>query len=139
MTSFQDLKDDSFIFYRMWKGRLKRFYQRRTRGWDDSEVWALDYTFCEWIVPRLILLKEKKHGVPGNMFLPLPDGEPWRNHTDEEFSAAEKAWNEIMDKMIHGFGLKLTEWHSDSEWNNEPAEYTLAKQLLQNILMICWD
>lgn len=35
------------------KGSVKRFYQRLSRGWDDSETWSLDYEFYKWIYPRL--------------------------------------------------------------------------------------
>lgn len=31
---------------------MKFFYQRITRGWDDSETWDLDTEFYKWIYPR---------------------------------------------------------------------------------------
>lgn len=35
------------------KRSLKFWWQRRTRGWDDSETWNLDVTFAKYIYPRL--------------------------------------------------------------------------------------
>lgn len=32
---------------------LKFWWQRRTRGWDDSETWNLDESFAKLILPRL--------------------------------------------------------------------------------------
>ena len=48
--------------YRIWKEYLcpsaikrtvKHFFQRRIRGFDDSETWDLDDEFYRWIYPRL--------------------------------------------------------------------------------------
>ena len=33
--------------------RVKRFFQRLIRGFDDSETWSLDHTFYRWLYPRL--------------------------------------------------------------------------------------
>ena len=43
---------------------IKYWYQRRNRGWDDSETWGLDTTLAFWIVPRLKRLKEVTNGKP---------------------------------------------------------------------------
>lgn len=37
---------------------IRHWIQRRTRGFDDSDTWSLDWTFIEWIVPRLKRLHE---------------------------------------------------------------------------------
>lgn len=42
-----------FLEPRHLKGVIKRFYQRLTRGWDDSDTWNLDLTFMKWLSPRL--------------------------------------------------------------------------------------
>lgn len=48
--------------YRIWKEyicpkaiycMIKFFFQRRIRGFDDSETWDLDTQFYKWIYPRL--------------------------------------------------------------------------------------
>ena len=32
---------------------IKYWWQRKTRGWDDSEIWSLDHTFIDWFLPRM--------------------------------------------------------------------------------------
>jgi hypothetical protein len=38
--------------------KIKFFWQRLTRGFDDSETWSLDYTFFRWLLPRLKRFRE---------------------------------------------------------------------------------
>lgn len=35
------------------KRAIKYWWQRRTRGWDDSDVWCLRTTFAAYAAPRL--------------------------------------------------------------------------------------
>lgn len=44
--------------------KLKRLYQRWTRGWDDSETWSLDDSFYKWLRPRLKRFYELTNGYP---------------------------------------------------------------------------
>ena len=37
---------------------LKYFWQRRTRGWDDSDLYSLDYTIAKFVLPRLKVFAE---------------------------------------------------------------------------------
>ncbi len=68
------------MFNRRW---WKYWWQRRTRGWDDSVTWNLDKTIAEFAIPRLKRFKEITQTCPNDL-------------TEEE-------WNEILDKMIYGF------------------------------------
>ena len=71
--------------------RATRFWwQRQTRGWDDSETWALEHTIAKFIAPRLKSFKELNCGVPGGVF----------SGTIEEQS---ERWNEVLDQMIFAF------------------------------------
>lgn len=45
---------------------LRFWWQRRTRGFDDSELWSLDYTLAVWIVPRLKRFKKVMNGYPAD-------------------------------------------------------------------------
>ncbi len=91
-------------------GKARRLWQRLTWGWDESEVWSLDWTFARWITPRLKLLRTEKHGVPYWCF---PDGaqyqKPCGNPTDEAFRIAQANWDACMEVMISGFGLLCSE------------------------------
>jgi hypothetical protein len=62
---------------------FKFFIQRRTRGWDDSELWHLDEVFYDFFIPRLV---------------------EFRNyHSDFPTGLTEDKWNEILDKIIIAF------------------------------------
>ena len=45
-------------FYSLYRPILF-WFQRRFRGFDDSETWSLDYTFIKWFYPRLKRFQEK--------------------------------------------------------------------------------
>jgi hypothetical protein len=64
------------------RSSIKRWWQRRTRGWDDSDTWSLDYTIAKFALPRLIRFKELNNGYPGDFATP-------------------EAWDEAIDKMIY--------------------------------------
>lgn len=66
---------------------IKWAYQRVVRGWDDSEVWSLDWSISEKMVPMLKELKENHCGTPAQL-------------TEEE-------WDTILQQMIDGFQAKL--------------------------------
>jgi hypothetical protein len=106
---FQNLCLDIYYwFYRnfewIWKpyiikGYLRRFWQRRTKGWDESDVWSLDYTISKFALPRLKLLKEKTHGYPCEL-----------NNMEE--------WYAILDKIIFSMDYIANE----REWKYYPSE-----------------
>lgn len=73
------------FLWRLWRNqlhpmvnyfRVKRFFQRLIRGFDDSETWALDYTFYRWFKPRLKRFMEVNIGYPGNE--DFPTFESWQ-------------------------------------------------------------
>jgi hypothetical protein len=72
------------IKHKVWQyhGNIKRWWQRRTRGWDDSDTWNLDYTLATMILPRLKRFKELNNGYPHGL-------------TPEK-------WDEMLDQMIYG-------------------------------------
>ena len=63
------------------KRRIKWFFQRRIRGFDDSEIFSLDYTILEFLLPRLKRYRKIQGGHPGCL-----------NSSEE--------WEEILDKII---------------------------------------
>jgi hypothetical protein len=42
------------------------FYQRATRGWDDTSTWSLDHHLCKTLADQLDHLAETTHTYPGN-------------------------------------------------------------------------
>ena len=83
--------------------RIRRWFkyswQRKWRGFDDSETWSLDITLAYWIVPRLKRFKKVNNGYPSGL--------------------TEDKWNETIDKMIRAFEIIIkddTDVVSDEEW-----------------------
>lgn len=59
--------------------------QRLERGFDDTELWNLDHTIIQFILPRLKAFKEQLHGYPGN----YDSFEQWQHDIDEMIWAME--------------------------------------------------
>jgi hypothetical protein len=73
------------------KRKIKFFYQRMTRGWDDSETWSLDYSLSKLILPRLLRFKELRDPIV------LSTGD-WDSDMNKmiaafEFLGSEERWN----------------------------------------------
>jgi len=78
------------------KRACRFWWQRRTRGWDDSETWSLEHSLAKHIAPRLRRFKELTIGIPGCL---LPQERP----TAAQRARAEKKWDEILDDMIYAY------------------------------------
>lgn len=64
---------------------------------DPWDSWSADYTLAVVILPVLQSVRKEKQGVPAQ-FLP----NSWE-YSEEEFSAAQKQWEDVLDKMILAF------------------------------------
>ena len=80
------------------KRSIKLFWQRLTRGWSDSDLWSLDITIAEFVLPRLKRLKEIQCGYPSNL--------------------TEKKWDTILDHMIYSMESVINQF-DDFEFNEE--------------------
>lgn len=79
---------------------VKFWWQRRTWGFDERDLWSLDHAIITFIYPRLRLFREDNYG--GFPFHPTEldgEGNP-RTLTAEE-------WGGILDEMLAGFKLAL--------------------------------
>ncbi len=77
---------------RLYKREFRYYGQRLTRGWDDSELWNLDNTISEFVLPRLKRFKAYQHSHPSYM-------------TKEE-------WDGVLDQMILAFENNLIDFPS---------------------------
>lgn len=75
---------------RLIKRKFKHIWQRKVRGFDDSETWDLGFTFAKWFAPRLRRFKEVTIAFPGNF-----------NSMDE--------WQAVLQEMLEGFELMADE------------------------------
>lgn len=71
------------------KRRFRLLYQRLTRGWADSDTWALDLVIAKFALPRLKRFRELNNGHPCNM--------------------TEEAWNARLDDMIYALTYAANE------------------------------
>ena len=78
--------------------------QRKDRGFDDRELWNLDHTIAQFILPRLKAFKLYADGYPVGL--------------------TEKKWNYILKEMIWSFEL----FAAGEEF--PPCKYTEEQKIL---------
>lgn len=83
--------------------RDKKFKnQRKKRGWDDSDTWALDGIIAKFALPRLKRFRKIHIGFP------ISPG------------MTEESWNDIIDDMIYALEVcerELDTVVSDCDWD----------------------
>ncbi len=95
------------------KRSIRFFFQRRIRGWDDSETWNLDHSFAKLILPRLLRFKqirmktidaqfEKDLDIMIDTFKLIASKEYWDLHKIEDYEKLQKGLD-LFAK--HYFGL----------------------------------
>ena len=62
--------------------KLKFWWQRRTRGWDDRDTWNLDIAISEFVIPRLERFRELTICHPPDLTM--------------------EKWQDMMGDMIYG-------------------------------------
>jgi hypothetical protein len=93
---------------------LRFWWQRRSRGWDDSETWSLDSTASEFILPRLKRFKTITIAYPGDL--------------------TPGSWDEILDKMIAAFEFGA----SEERWSASQEEYAKHQEGLDLFAQYFW-
>ena len=79
--------------------KVRFFFQRLTRGWDDSELWSLNYTIAKFTLPRLQRFKNYHMSYPNN---------------DDDYKSSED-WQKILDKMIYGLQACIHIWYAEEK------------------------
>jgi hypothetical protein len=107
-------------FPRTWslaRRSLRFWWQRRTRGWDDSDTWGLDCTLAALIAPRLRRFKELNNGHPCD----LTETE-WDEHLDAMIRAFDLAGRDLFERtdderraVKHGLRL-FAKWYGHLWW-----------------------
>lgn len=132
---FKNIKDKLFDlipgciyrFYTDWirwcsiKQKMKFWYQRKIRGWDDSETWSLDDKLYEWLLPRLKRFNDLNCCYPMDY-------------------KSFKSWKKEIDNRIKQLELiikyKYCEWEFDDKmWTNQIKD----TKNLDNINMKAYD
>lgn len=87
------------------KREVKFFYQRRIRGWDDSETFSLDHSLAKLILPRLKAYKKFSSAIidrTGNREKDLD-----KMITAFEYAASDDRWENMKDCEKHQEGIDL--------------------------------
>lgn len=88
--------------------------QREERGFDDTELWNLDYTLACYILPRLKAFKEDIKDMCG-----VPCSLVEKNvATEEEYDKYCDKWLDIIQQMIDSFQMIVND-DDDWEWSEE--------------------
>jgi hypothetical protein len=87
---------------------------------DNYDVWNMNNTISQIILPMLVSLKISKAGIPGDFA--HVGGENWHNQlsfdfyqntVDESFDIRCKEWEDTLDKMIWSFQEIISSRHED--------------------------
>lgn len=94
------------------------FFQRLTRGWDDSATWSLDHSLAKEILPRLRRFQEIKAAHPSEM-----SSEEWSSIIQQmidsfEFYASGQQWEFPSEKRLKEVerGMKLFARYYGNLW-----------------------
>ncbi len=143
------------LWWRFVKGPITFWNQRRTRGFDDSELWSLDHTIMEFALPRLKALREMAHGYPA-AFLYGEDADWPVMEAHDKLSEAERkradqaafdAWKRTIRKMERAMELWIKhdgwfyEKKGDDYVENEKlkAEFEEGWELFHKYFFALWD
>lgn len=96
------------LYWKLIKGPIKFWWQRKIRGFDDSELWDLDHTILEFCIPRIRALSKMTISYP----------------VDVSF----EDWQHYLEKMARAMELEL-EYSGDFFEETPDGEYVENKQL----------
>lgn len=75
---------------------IRLWWQRRTRGWDESDWWSLDITISKFVLPRLKEFRDKTISHPSDTSMT-----EWRSILDDMIYAHEYKANQFSDEFEH--------------------------------------
>lgn len=132
-------KKENKRFVNAWskKDRKKRKAFIKKHGFDYKDTWNLDTSIAEFILPRIIYLRDHHCGVPYIYHQPYLTPEEFANcaTTEESDRKAAEDYNRDLDKIANGLYKYLTESFIsiDDKTVNE------ALQLLAEHFHQLWD
>ena len=84
----------------MIRRRIKHIYQKIRYGFSGRDLWSLDHTITDFVLPRLISFRNGG----GNSSSDGPSGSPLlEGYTEEQHDEMYEEWLRILDKMILAF------------------------------------
>ena len=105
---------------------IKHFFQRRTRGFDDTDTWCLTTTTFEFMLPRLKVYRKKVEGFPQ---VPAYYEEKYPNESFEVYLSH-------LDELIW-----FTEYYiEEGGWPNshDKERFSKAQELFKELFFTLW-
>jgi hypothetical protein len=99
------------------KLHIKWWWQRKTRGFDDRELWSLDYTIAKFALPRLIAFKEIKYSHPSRI--------------------EEQEWDVILSDIIRGFKYLIEDEYVGDKFKEDSIDSGI--KLFGKFFSDLWD
>ena len=99
---------------------FKHWWQRLTRGFDDSETWSLDQTLATYIVPRMKRFRDVTISFPAD-------------HDSLEH------WVETLDQIIEGFELIADDPTTFDRTPEQNAKIEQSLDLFRQYFFHLWD
>ena len=124
------------IYYTI-KNSIVWRYQKIRFGYSKKELWSLDHTITDFVLPRL---KAFRHGESNDVTeggpagVPMLDGYDADKLGDAESDAMYQDWLDILDKMIQAFeyhqlGMRDVDgWDNVSIWSAEEEHWTTYRE-----------
>lgn len=101
----------------------------------DEELWNLDRTIAQFVLPRLIAFKKKYGNNAPNPFFPNFDKK--HENWEKEVEKGIKEWNIVLDKMICAMESCVAESYMVDYGNNHDVEEGF--QLFGKYFQALWD
>lgn len=106
--------------------RIRYTLQFFKRGFSDRQLWSLDVTIAEFILPRLQRFKEINSGLPF--------------HKTEDRHCTEEEWREILNKMIFAMEyIKNLDQITSTKATDEYTRYQEGMTLFATYFIDLWD
>lgn len=125
------------------RNHVKWWWQRRTRGWDDRDLWSLDYTMGRWLLPRLVVFRER---LPGTPLMCWEESDGTDGAGAPIMDKARERWIGVLDEMIAGFRAQAEDTDGDIDFGEfcrlediREAKVRRAWELLGKYAQCLWD
>lgn len=106
-------------WFRNAKRAAKFWWQRRTRGWDDSELWNLDHSLAKLILPRLRAFEQITPCYPADI--------------------SPEQWHADLRIMIASFEVIASDNYWDIRTAEQEAELQRGLDLFAKWYRALWD
>lgn len=119
--------------------RYKKYVKQiKTRGFADDELWNLDRTIAEFILPRLVEFAKNGGSVPFELYpIGYTNSLGTKKQVRIEREVAAK-WEKILNKMIRSFEL----YNNEKFYSLDRAKYGIIQEgldLFSKYFMNLWN